>query len=215
MSAGALLAIAAITYMAITGRRPRPRGYLIPLVLVTGAAGYPLGTRPPATPPPGWFDAVAMALHITGLLGFVVLGVFVVVLRDIGRTPVTTRHAMVAQRRLGIGLAFVVLAAAYSWSDAESVIVPVSAAVAAFLLFPLDRITLARTIAGLGPAGRRQALGAAITSGQARRLMPSLRKSLQEKVADGAITHTEASRKLHSHRAIAFPHAQGGITVEQ
>ncbi|WP_406123729.1 hypothetical protein OHQ89_16210 [Streptomyces canus] len=192
----AYLVVIRLTMAAITGRQPRRR-MLVTLVPVCAIFGVPWGDLRQAEDY-GWWNLPTFALRLDGLLILVLVAVLVTILRGLGSEPVILERTLRGHRKLGIAAWFIVLSSSYSLVGAPQAGTLVVAGAGAWLLLPRGKVLSAHRVLALSPARQGSAVQSTIRAGSARRTLPTLDKTVREKVAAGEQTFSDGQAAIAS-----------------
>jgi hypothetical protein len=163
-----------------------------------------------------WWELLTYVNRLDALLPLLLVAGSVVTLRRLGWLSTRDELALAGQRRLGIGMWIVVLAASYTFgatADWSTTATLAAAAVAAWILMPREQVGRAAVILGQTEQEAAAALRRVLEVGMARRVLPSLAKAMRDKVASGDLDFAQAQAKvaaLEQHTGGTARNAAGG-----
>ena len=197
---GAAMGLAVVQLAtAGTGWPPIRRRHLLALLPLAALIAVPWGILRSQDVPIGWWALLSYALRIDGILILVLVVAVVAAFRRIGSAPVTAPAELRDHRALGIAVWFVALSSAYTLASgysAAAVVFLAAAGLGAWLLLPADQVARAAAVLGQSSKTQARAVAQTVQAGAGRRLLSSLGKAMQEKVAANELTFDDAQERF-------------------
>lgn len=193
-------AVGRLTVTVISPLRPsadRPR-YSWAILLVAMVVAIPWGDLGHGVQI-GWWSLLTYATRIDEVLPLILVAGGVVALRRFGLLPGRDEATLTAHRKVAVAAWIVVFSDSYSLggtADLASMAALATAAIAAWLLMPKAQVRHAGVILGQSEQEVATAVRRAMDTGIARRILPSMAKSMRDEVAAGKITFTDAQEKI-------------------
>jgi hypothetical protein len=201
--AGAFLGMAVVRLTMSAAGSLRPAGnrtpHLVAVALVTAVVAVPWGELGSSDVPIGWWDFLAYANRIDGVLPLVLVVAGVTALRRLGLIPSRDETALNSYRKLGIAAWAVALSDSYAFGGTAGLATAAAlavAALAAWLLMPNRQVRRASIVLSQTEQEATAAVRRAVETGVARRTLPGLAKTMREEVAAGKADFTEAQEKV-------------------
>ncbi|MFI6322532.1 hypothetical protein ACIBG8_33690 [Nonomuraea sp. NPDC050556] len=206
------LAVTRLAHTAITGTSLGGRAcalLAVPAVLVA----VPWGRL--SVDEVSFWGAYTYLVRVDWLLGLVLVAVAVRALRNLGSAPLDAA-ALRDHRVLGLLAWFLALSDGYMLVGAPLPLVLGTSALGAWVLMPADQVHRAAHILAQLPAVRNRAVTWALRAGAARRVLPSLSKSVRDRTASTDLAFDDGQRMIEQLEAQAVDvpaRIKGAVTV--
>jgi hypothetical protein len=203
---GVLIGVGAVMGLAVVrltaggiGWQPIRQRYLLVLLPLAALIAVPWGMLHSQDVVIGWWTLLSYALRIDGILILVLVVALIVALRSLGSDPVTASGELRDHRALGIAVWFIALSGSYTLASgysAAAVVFLATAGLGAWLLLPADQAARGAAVLGQSTETQARAVAQTLQAGARRRLLSSLGKAMQEKVAAGELTVAAAQERF-------------------
>lgn len=212
--AAAGIAVAGLVNAGVSDR-PLSQTTLLAIAPIGALAAVPWGYLRIPNVVSGWWDFVAFAAGLNGLLGLALVAAGCMALRALGSAPVTGMRDLRDHRALGIAAWLIALSGSYTlfgaWNTA-AVATLAAAAAGAWLLLPSGQVDRAAAVLQQSQKRHTRAIMRTLQAGAGRRVLPALSKSTREKVAAGDLTLKQAQQKIAAVERNSAT-AYGNVTV--